>query len=82
MKYPVYSIRDVKVAFGTPFVDMNDQTAIRGFSFSVNSKEGILNANPKDYDLYKIGDFDADSGTIKAFDVPVLVVAGSDVYGK
>lgn len=79
MKYPIYSIRDVKVGFGTPNIDQSDASAIRGFSYAINNREGLMNYSPKDFDLYKIGEFDVDSGTIKAEKIPVLVVNGSDV---
>ena len=35
MKFPMYSYRDIKVGFGQPFCDQNDNTAMRGFSFAV-----------------------------------------------
>lgn len=76
MKYPVYSYRDLKVAFGQPIVEMNDQTAIRGFAYAINQNEGLMNFSPKDYDLYRIGEFDAEKGILIPEKVPVLVMSG------
>lgn len=78
MKYPVYSIRDVKVGFMAPNVDQSDQTAVRQFAFELNNRNGIMNFVPKDFDLYKIGEFEQESGVITPC-IPVLVVNGSSV---
>lgn len=76
MKYPIYSYRDLKVAFGQPIVEMNDQTAIRGFAYAINQNQGLMNFSPKDYDLYRIGEFDAEKGILIPEKVPVLVMSG------
>lgn len=80
MKYPLFSYRDVMVGFMPPQADQSEQTAIRGFSYAINNKEGLMNFSPKDYDLYKVGVFDTESGTIEPC-TPVLIVAGTSVYG-
>ena len=80
MKYPIYSYRDSKVGFGTPLCDMNDQSAIRGFAYAINSGNGVMSFSPKDYDLYKIGEFDTDKGIIIAEKIPVLIVYGTSVF--
>lgn len=81
MKYPVYSYRDQKVGFGQPIVDQSDAAAIRGFSFAMNNKNGIMNFSPKDFDLYKIGEFDTIKGVFIPEKVPVLIMSGSSVVG-
>lgn len=81
MLYPVYSYRDNKYKFGMPIVDQNDETAIRGFAFAVNNRQGIMNFAPADFDLYKIGIFDSEKGTLEPV-VPIqLIVSGSSVVG-
>lgn len=80
MKYPIYSYRDNKSAFGSPILEMNEYTAIRGFSYAINAKDGLMNAYPGDYDLYKVGEFDSEKGVIDGI-TPVLVVTGMSVYG-
>lgn len=81
MKYPIYSYRDVKSGFGSPIVDQSDVTAIRGFSYAINGNNGIMNFSPADFDLYKIGMYDTDTGVIISENVPVLIVNGSSVVG-
>lgn len=62
MKRPVYCIRDKKSGFIQPTVDQNDETAKRNFAFAVQRSDSIFLAFPDDYDLYKVGEFDSDSG--------------------
>ncbi len=81
MKLPMYSYRDRLVGFGKPLIDISDQTAIRGFSFQVNNPDGLENFSPKDYELYRIGTFDADTGKIIPEEVPVLIVEATAVIG-
>lgn len=61
-----------------PQCDQNDQTAIRGFAYAVNNNN-IMNFSAKDYDLYKVGEFDVDKGIINAIKVPVLIASGINV---
>lgn len=79
MKYGIYSYRDVKCGFMPPQCDQNDAAAIRGFSYAVNNNN-LMNFAPKDYDLYKVGEFDVEKGIIEALDVPVIIASGYSVY--
>lgn len=42
----------------------------------------LMNFSAKDYDLYKVGEFDVDKGTIVPLKVPVLICSGSSVIGE
>lgn len=81
MKYPMYSYRDSKVGFMPPQCDQSDAAAIRGFSYAVNGNNGMMGFAPQDFDLYKVGEFDTDKGTIKIM-TPVLVVSGMSVFNE
>lgn len=78
--YPLYCYRDLKAGFMYPQVDMNDDTAKRGFAFAVNKNEGVMNFQPKDYELYRVGEFNVEKGTIESY-TPVLICTGVEVYG-
>lgn len=80
MKYPIYSIRDKKSGYGFPQVDTNDFTCKRGFALAINNND-LMNANPDDYEVYKIGTFDTDKGKIDAFNITELVCTGLEVHG-
>lgn len=64
MKYPMYSIRDAKVGFLTPTIDQNDAAAARNFEHAVLNAASLMNSHPGDYALYKIGEFDTESGAV------------------
>lgn len=80
MNYPLFSVRDTLVGFGSPFVDANEDTARRGFSMQMNNPQSMNNFSPKDFDLYKIGEFDPKSGKVTSI-VPELVCSGVSVLG-
>lgn len=75
MTYGIYSVRDNKVGFGAPFVDMSNQTAIRGFAFAVNQKSEVMSFAPEDYDLYRVGSFDTEKGEVEHC-MPEFLVSG------
>lgn len=79
MKYGIYSYRDVKCGFMPPQCDQNDAAAIRGFSYAVNNNN-LMNFAPKDYDLFKIGEFDVEKGIIVPLEVPLILASGYTVY--
>lgn len=82
MKYPVYSIRDQKVGFQPQLiVEQSDQSAIRGFSYAINGNEGLMNYSPSDFDLFRVGEFDTETGEFVAV-TPVNVCSGISVYGE
>lgn len=78
MNLGVYCMRDVKTGFMTPTFDVNDQTAIRNFSHSVVNSDSILFSFAKDFSLYKLGEFDSDSGCIIPLDLPKHLYEAAD----
>lgn len=80
MKYPVYCVKDNKAGFQPNLlIEQNDASAVRGFSYAINN-EGLMNYSPNDFDLFKIGLFDVETGMFDSL-IPELVVSGSSVYG-
>lgn len=74
MIYGLYSIRDVKTGFMTPVMEANDDAAQRNFYHSVQNSEGILFTFAQDFSLYRIADFNAETGQIVPL-VPITQVA-------
>lgn len=83
MIYGIYVVRDIKTTFLTPTFDMNDESAIRNFSYAINNTDGILGFSPSDFDLFKIGTFDNEKGFLDKSDflVPEFIVSGGAVFG-
>ncbi|UPW40973.1 nonstructural protein [Sigmofec virus UA08Rod_5899] len=85
MMYGVFSVRDVKTGFMTPTIDQNDDSAARNFYHAVVSTDGILQTYASDFSLYRIADFDSDTGRMIPFDIPEMIAEGAHalrVLGK
>lgn len=78
MKKPVYSIRDARIGFMTPILEENDASAIRGFQNAVITGEGYFARFANEYDLYRVGQFDSESGQFEN-EIPVLLCSGASV---
>lgn len=79
MIYGIYSIRDVRTGFMTPTMDANDASAARNFHHSVLHSTGILLSYAQDFSLYRLADFDSDSGVITPLTPIVFVTDGAAV---
>lgn len=64
MIYGVYAIRDSLTGFLTPTVDVNDPAAVRNFTSAVLTPGALFDTAAKDYDFFRIGDFDSDTGQL------------------
>lgn len=74
----IYVMRDVKTGFLTPSFDSNDQTAIRNFAHAVCQPSSILAFQPKDFSLYKLGEYDTDSGFLNVAPQPIHLYEAAD----
>lgn len=63
MKQQFYTVYDIQAEeYGSPFTSKNDLTGARAFRNLL-----INNPNKKDFELYKIGEFDTDTGKISTY---------------
>lgn len=76
MKLGVYVVRDVKSTFMTPTVDQNDSVAVRNFAHAIMTSGSVISSHKEDFELYKIGEYDNETGFIVPFDVRELVAEG------
>lgn len=60
----IYAIKDAKSTFMPCTVDVNDSTAIRNFEHAVRQQDSILASHPNDFALFKVGEFDNETGMI------------------
>lgn len=79
MVFGIYCVRDVKSGFQTPTAQVNDAVAVRGFASAVLNSDSVLFTHASDFALYKVGEFDADTGRITPLDLPVELMQASDV---
>lgn len=75
----IYCVRDKKTTFMTPNVDYNDMSAIRNFEHAIRNTESLFYSHAEDYELYKLGEFDSETGEIIPFDVTNFIVDGSSI---
>ena len=74
MKKGVYSLYDKKAKiFMNIFTDINDGTAIRQIEQACQSKEAILAQYPDDYALYRITQWDDETGALSTQDKTLVI---------
>lgn len=78
MKVGLYSIQDANAGFMSPVVDLNDATAMRNFASQVSNND-VMKKFSNEFTLYKIGEFDTESGLIDVCVPPVHVANASSV---
>ena len=76
---PICCIRDQLTGFMNPFVVVNENVAQRDFKILINDPNNAMRFNPSHFDLYHIGDFDTELGTITPIE-PTIIVTGLSVY--
>lgn len=69
----IYAIKDAKSTFMPCTVDVNDATAIRNFENAVRQVNSILCSHPNDFALFKLGEYDNESGVISPLFPPKLL---------
>lgn len=78
MKFKIFCMRDQLSGFLSPTFELNENIAIRNFSYAINKKDSLYYANPAHFDLYHIGEFDTDTGVLEKTE-PTIVVTGVSV---
>lgn len=82
MNFGVYAVRDLKVGFQSVTIQPNDATAVRGFESTVLSSDSVLFTHSEDFSLFKLGEFDQDSGRLIPLDLPVQLIEASACLRK
>jgi len=68
MKLTLFAIHDVKAeCFSKPFLEPLDAIAVRAFTDCVNSDNHQFGANPQDYTLFKLGEYDDSKGMFETY---------------
>lgn len=76
----MYSVHDKKAeTWSFPFQSENNSTAMRDFETLVHDGRTIVGQHPEDFDLYFIGQFYLETGTVRS-DMPVHLVNGADFH--
>ena len=75
MKKIMYAIKDTKAGFLSPMIDSNDMTAARNFEYACKNND-VMAFCPSDFELYRLGEFDDESGKMIALDAPEFICNG------
>lgn len=78
MTIGIYSMKDLKVGYGPVFPEQNDNTAKRLFGTQMNAANSIQSFSPADFQLFKLGEYDTESGIITPCE-PILLLDGYNV---
>lgn len=78
MKFGLYSIKDAKTGFMTPVLEQGDPSALRNFSAAVNQPDSLMHQYPNDFSLYKVANFDTDTGIDPVLS-PILIADAAEV---
>ena len=80
MELKIFSIRDSKgEVFNQPFFQKTHGEAERNFSQLVNDSKTTVSQFPEDFDLYFLGTYDDQLGTVKSLTTPQHVLKAVSV---
>lgn len=77
MNFPVYAIKDQYRGFLSPEIRDNDSVACRVFEHYCTSDNSPFKTKPECYQLFYIGDYDTDTGSLSSA-IPRLVACATD----
>nr|QJB19633.1 MAG: nonstructural protein [Microvirus sp.] len=82
MKLNVYSAYDAKSElFMSPFMAVNDGTAVRLFGGVVRDSNTLVGQYPDDFQLFHLATFDDKTGAYESIAPAKLIVAASSLVG-
>lgn len=73
MTLNLYSIRDIKNDYATPFVASNDATAVRMYKASAADKNSTLAMFPADFELWHVCSFDSNTALVQSNAYPIAL---------
>lgn len=77
MTLNLYAVRDVKSTYMSPVVGNNDAQAMRSFRAGMRAVPEFEVA-PADFELYRIGEYNNESGLITPTVPPVWICSGAE----
>jgi len=80
MQLKIFTIRDSKgEVYNTPFFQKSHGEAERSFRELVNDEKSMVSKYPDDFDLYFVGEYNDQTGTISSLETPQHVVKAVNV---
>jgi len=83
MKLQCFSIKDVAVgAFSQPFYARSRAEAVRMLQDTMATREHQFSKHPQDFGLYRVGEWDDQTGVFEPYSVPEHMVQLLDLAEK
>lgn len=83
MEMKMFSIRDAKAeCFNQPFFSKTHGEAERNFIQLAKDQKSFVSQFPDDYDLYFVGTYDDQTGTLRPLDTPQHVAKAVNVLSR
>lgn len=83
MELKIFSIRDSKAEiYMQPFFQKSHGEAERSFTQLARDQKSTVSQFPEDYDLYFVGVYDDQKGTVQSLDTPQHVLKAVDVLNR
>lgn len=82
MVYGLYSIQDVKTGFMSPVCDVSDAAAARNFESTLAQAKGVYGTHASDFRLFRVAQFDIETGDIVSVNPIKLVYDGATFVRK
>lgn len=77
----VFSVRDVHTGFMPVTCERNEESAKRSFRHACRNVDTLYFSHAKDFDLYKVGTFNTDTGALDFLVPPQLILSAVDARG-
>ncbi|QXN75076.1 nonstructural protein [Microvirus mar20] len=79
----IFAMKDALNGFMNIFPEQSSDMAKRGFLHGLACAEpsSLFYTHPQDYSLYRLGDFDTESGRIDVYLTPEFIVGGEKHNG-
>jgi len=73
----IFILRDIKaVAFGRPFFETSKGVALRSIGDELKNPQSGIAKHPSDYELYHLGEYTDDTGTITCKEPEFIINLG------
>lgn len=80
MIYKIFALKDrAAKVFGQPMFSVSEGGQVRAFSDEINRPDdkNMLYLHPDDFDLYRLGDYDDESGSFVSYPAELVVMGRS-----
>jgi len=80
LKQGIFAIKDSAAGtYSNPFIQRTRAEALRSFTHTAKDAQGRIAKSPGDYDLFLLGFYDEETGSIETTQAPERIAKASDL---